>query len=152
VWLYPCPEDFSAHPLLLNRIFTYTTGRNTAVPTAQSWRCGSTPAQRTSPPIPSSSTEYSPIQQVLLNYITRSHTMRCCAPGKFWVMRSGMEPLWIQAVWRIRDVYPRSRILICTHPGSRIQKQQGKSGVKKKFVVIPFFWSHKFHKVELFYF
>jgi hypothetical protein len=26
VWLYPSPEDFSAHPLLLNRIFTYTTG------------------------------------------------------------------------------------------------------------------------------
>jgi hypothetical protein len=23
---------------------------------------------------------------------------------------------------------------------------------EKKFVVIPFFWSHKFHKIELFYF
>jgi hypothetical protein len=29
-----------------------------------------------------------------------------------------------QAVLRIRDVYPGSRILIFTHPGSRIQKQQ----------------------------
>ena len=49
------------------------------------------------------------------------------------------------AVLRIRDVYPGSRILIFTHPGSRIpdlgsriQKQQQKRGVKKIFVVIPF--------------
>jgi hypothetical protein len=41
-------------------------------------------------------------------------------------------------VWRIRDVYPGSRILIFTHPGYRIpdlgyliQKQQQKGGVKK---------------------
>jgi hypothetical protein len=31
-----------------------------------------------------------------------------------------------KTVWRIRDVYPGSRILIFTHPGSRIQKQQQK--------------------------
>jgi hypothetical protein len=31
---------------------------------------------------------------------------------------------------RIRDVYIGSRILIFTHPGSRIQKQQQKRGVK----------------------
>ncbi len=31
-------------------------------------------------------------------------------------------------VLRIRDVYPGSRILIFTHPGSRIQKQQQKRG------------------------
>jgi hypothetical protein len=36
-----------------------------------------------------------------------------------------------QAVLRIRDVYPGSRILIFTHSGSRIQKQQQKRGVKK---------------------
>jgi len=36
-----------------------------------------------------------------------------------------------KAVWRIRDVYPGSRILIFTHPGSRIQKQQQKREVKK---------------------
>jgi hypothetical protein len=36
-----------------------------------------------------------------------------------------------QAVLRIRDVYPGSRILILTHLGSRIQKQQQKRGVKK---------------------
>ncbi len=54
------------------------------------------------------------------------------------------------AVLRIRDVYPGSRILIFTHPGSRIsdpgcriQKQQWKSFGEKKFVVIPFFWSQR---------
>ncbi len=31
-----------------------------------------------------------------------------------------------------------SRILIFTHPGSRIQKQEQKRGVKIKLVVIPF--------------
>jgi hypothetical protein len=38
------------------------------------------------------------------------------------------------SVLRIRDVYPGSRILIFTHPGSRIQKQQQKRGVKKKLL------------------
>jgi hypothetical protein len=33
-------------------------------------------------------------------------------------------------VLRIRDVYPGSRIRIFSHPGSRIQKQQQKRGVK----------------------
>ncbi len=40
----------------------------------------------------------------------------------------------LNAVWRIRDVYPGSRILIFTHPGSRIQKQQRKRGVKKNLM------------------
>jgi hypothetical protein len=30
--------------------------------------------------------------------------------------------VWIFTVLRMRDVYPGSRILIFTHPGSRIQK------------------------------
>jgi hypothetical protein len=64
-------------------------------------------------------------------------------------------------VWRIRDVYPGSRILIFTHPGSRITDTRSrildsKTAMKdigeKKFVVIPFVWSHKFHKIEQFYF
>jgi hypothetical protein len=50
-------------------------------------------------------------------------------------------------VWRIRDVYPGSRILIFTHPGSRIQKQQQKRGVKK-FCCHTILCSHKFHKIE----
>jgi hypothetical protein len=50
-------------------------------------------------------------------------------------------------VWRIRDVYPGSRILIFTHPGSRIQKQQQKRGVKKIFCHT-FLCSHKFHKIK----
>ncbi len=40
----------------------------------------------------------------------------------------------LPAVLRIRDVYPGSRILIFTHPGSRIQKQVEKRGVKKNFL------------------
>ena len=46
-----------------------------------------------------------------------------------------------QLVLRIRDVYPGSRILIFTHPGtripdlgSRIQKQVQKRGVKKNLL------------------
>jgi hypothetical protein len=39
-----------------------------------------------------------------------------------------------KAVRRIRDVYPGSRILIFTHPGSRIQKQQQKREVKKNLL------------------
>ncbi len=47
---------------------------------------------------------------------------------------------------RIRDVYPGSRILIFTHSGSRIQKQQQNRGVKK-ISCHNFFCSHKFHKI-----
>ena len=54
--------------------------------------------------------------------------------------------LVFQAVLRIRDVYPVSRILIFTHPGSRIQKQQQKRGVKKIYCH-NFLCSHKFHKI-----
>ncbi len=43
-----------------------------------------------------------------------------------------------------------SRILIFTHPGSRVQKQQWKPGVEK-IRCHTFFLSHKFHKIELFY-
>jgi hypothetical protein len=54
-------------------------------------------------------------------------------------------------VLRIRDVYPGSRILIFTHPGSRISdpKTATKERGEKKIVVIPFYLcSHKFHKTE----
>jgi hypothetical protein len=51
-------------------------------------------------------------------------------------------------VLRIRDVYPGSRILIFTHPGSRIQKQQQKRGVKKN-VVIPFYVATNFTKLQI---
>jgi hypothetical protein len=56
-------------------------------------------------------------------------------------------------VLRIRDVYPGSRILIFTHPGSRIsdpgsriQKQQQKREVKK-ISCHTFLCSHKLHKI-----
>jgi hypothetical protein len=61
------------------------------------------------------------------------------------------------AVLRIRDVYPGSRILIFTHPGSRIpnlgsriQKRQQKRGVKK-ICCPPFFCSHKFNKIDYYF-
>jgi hypothetical protein len=37
-------------------------------------------------------------------------------------------------VLRIQNVYPGSRILIFSHPGTRIQKQQQKRGVKKNLL------------------
>ncbi len=46
---------------------------------------------------------------------------------------------------RIRDVYPGSRILIFTHPGSRISDPGSKNSNKRerwiKFVIILFLWS-----------
>ncbi len=53
----------------------------------------------------------------------------------------------LKPVLWIRDVYPGSRILICTHPGSRIQTQQQKRRAKKN-LLHTFLWSHKFHKIE----
>jgi hypothetical protein len=45
-----------------------------------------------------------------------------------------------------------SRILIFVHPGSRIPDPSSKTATKerseKKFVVLPFFCSHKYHKTE----
>jgi hypothetical protein len=43
-----------------------------------------------------------------------------------------------------------SCILIFTHPGSRIQKQQKKERGEKTFVII-LFCSHKFHKIESYF-
>jgi hypothetical protein len=45
-----------------------------------------------------------------------------------WVARSGGCSV------RIRDVYPGSRFLTLPDPGSRIQKQQQKRGVKKNLL------------------
>ena len=48
----------------------------------------------------------------------------------------------------------RILILPIPDPGSRIPdpKTAMKDRGEKKFLVIPFFWSHKVHKIELFYF
>jgi hypothetical protein len=55
------------------------------------------------------------------------------------------------AVWRIRDVYPGSRILIFTHPGSRIPdpKTATKERVEKKLVVITFYVATNFTKLQI---
>ena len=54
-------------------------------------------------------------------------------------------------VLRIRDVYPGSRILIFTHPGSRIPDPGSKNSNKrerwKKISCHTFLCSHKFHKI-----
>jgi hypothetical protein len=64
-------------------------------------------------------------------------------------------------VLRIRDVYPGSRILIFTHPGSRIPdlgsripdpKTAMKDRGEKKLVVIPFFGAINFTKLNYFIF
>jgi hypothetical protein len=49
----------------------------------------------------------------------------------------------------VADTGCLSRILIFTHPGSQISdpKTGTKERGRKKFVVIPFFCSHKFHKI-----
>ncbi len=55
------------------------------------------------------------------------------------------------SVLRIRDVYPGSRILIFTHPGSRISdpgsKNSNKREMWKKISCHTFLCSHKFHKI-----
>jgi hypothetical protein len=55
------------------------------------------------------------------------------------------------AVLRIRDVYPGSRILIFNHPGSRIPdpKTATKERGGKKFVVIPFYVATNFTKLKI---
>ncbi len=55
------------------------------------------------------------------------------------------------AVLRIRDVYPGSRILICTHPGSGIPdpKTATKERGEKKLVIIPFYVATNFTKLKI---
>jgi hypothetical protein len=56
------------------------------------------------------------------------------------------------SVWRTRDVYPGSRILIFTHPGSRISdpKTATKERGEKKFVVISFYVATNSQNYKLF--
>jgi hypothetical protein len=67
-----------------------------------------------------------------------------------------IDNLAFAAVLRIRDVYPGSRILIFTHPGSRIPdlgsripdpKTATKERGGKKLVVIPFYVATNFTKL-----
>jgi hypothetical protein len=95
---------------------------------------------------------------------SQPHTVRIYRTltlGREGVGRGGGEPekrlkgnrsqSWDQntnmtAVWRIRDVYPGSRI---PDLGSRIQKQQQKRGVKKNFFVITFYAATNFSKLQI---
>jgi hypothetical protein len=47
---------------------------------------------------------------------------------------------------RIRDLYPRFRILVFSHPGSWIQNSNKREG-SKKICSLYFLCSHKFHKI-----
>jgi hypothetical protein len=53
-------------------------------------------------------------------------------------------------MYSVADPGCLSQILIFTHPGSRIRdpKTATKERDEKKLVVIPFFCSHKFYKIE----
>ncbi len=64
----------------------------------------------------------------------------------------------VLAVLRIQDVYPGSRILIFTHPGSRISdpgsripdpKTATKERGEKKFFVIAFYVATNFTKLKI---
>jgi hypothetical protein len=67
-----------------------------------------------------------------------------------------LDSVVVVPVLRIRDVYPGSRILILTHPGSRIPdlgsripdpKTATKERGEKKLVVIPFYVATNFTKL-----
>jgi hypothetical protein len=66
-----------------------------------------------------------------------------------------LPSLWLSPVWRIRDVYPGSRILIFTHPGSRILDPGSKNSNKrqewKQFLCQTIFCSYKFHKTDYYF-
>jgi hypothetical protein len=59
--------------------------------------------------------------------------------------------IYEKPVLRIRDVYPGSRILIFTHPGSRIPdpKTATKERGEKKFFVIPFYLASNVTKLNI---
>ncbi len=59
-------------------------------------------------------------------------------PRKCWIFSN--------AVLRIPNVYPGSWFLPIPDPGSRIQKQEQKRGVKINLLSYTFFCSHKLHK------
>ncbi len=52
-------------------------------------------------------------------------------------------------VMRIQDVYPRSRILIFSPPGSWIQNSNKKERGEKKLVVITFYVAKNFTKLQI---
>jgi hypothetical protein len=54
----------------------------------------------------------------------------------------------LQPVWRIRDVYLGSRILIFTHPGSQLPDPKTATKERgEKNCCHTFFYSHKFNKI-----
>jgi hypothetical protein len=65
----------------------------------------------------------------------------------YWLDRSKYQFADPECLFRIRDVYPGSRILTVFHSGSRISDPQ-KRGGGKNLLLTPF-CRHKFHKIIL---
>ncbi len=54
---------------------------------------------------------------------------------------------YVNTLFRFRDVFPRSQILIFIHPGSRIRNKK-----RRKIVAFPFLWPKILQSLKLFYF
>jgi hypothetical protein len=63
--------------------------------------------------------------------------------------RRGAKTKKYCTVTSVADPGCLSRILIFTHPGSRIQKQQQKRGVKKNLLSLTFFVATNFTKLHI---
>jgi hypothetical protein len=90
---------------------------------------------------------------VFLHYVLVDGRIRFCTsnPDPRCSKRTISDPEHCyNAVLPIRDVYPRSRILIFTHPRSRIPdpKTAITERGEKKINCHTFFCRHKFHKIE----
>ncbi len=87
----------------------------------------------------------------LRNFLCLFCNKRICNSQKFVVRMSKVRMYVPVSVLRIRDVYPGSRILIFTHPGSRISDPGSKNSNKwegwKKISCHNFLCIHKFLKI-----
>jgi hypothetical protein len=85
------------------------------------------------------------LEELCLQIRPQADYLSGSAPNKRWLCRLIMY----YSVLRIRDVYPGSRILIFTHPGSRIPDPKAATKERgEKNCCHTFFCSHKFHKIE----
>ncbi len=89
----------------------------------------------------------------ILARIVRRHRGRCKRDVQCYFRRTLHIKNCCRAVLRIRDVYPGSRILIFTHPGSRISDPGSKNSSKregwKNFFVKPFFVATNFATLNI---
>ncbi len=74
----------------------------------------------------------------------------CCFVLSSVCVNTGQREIQRCCDCRVADPGCLSRILIFTHPGSRIQKQEQKRGVKTKLLTY-LFCSHRFHKIVIYF-